>query len=127
MKFSAIAFFASLILCLHVNAATLGLPRYSDTLTTPNFVITIALHCDEGVVECDQVTYRGQAKRTGSEILLNGKTMHTKCADGVTPCRFLGYPFKNGDTNYFVYDNGRLRVVGALGKVVVDEQGEWGR
>jgi MOSC domain-containing protein YiiM len=42
----------------------------------------------------------------------------------VTPCRFLGYRFDNGDVIYEVSEDGLLRVTQG-GKVLLQEQGEW--
>lgn len=52
--------------------------------------------------------------------------MHSLCADGVTPCRFLGYEFRNGVFRYLVFESGGVRVVRG-NKVLVDEPGEWQR
>lgn len=46
------------------------------------------------------------------------------CADGVTPCRFLGYQFDNGRYRYFISDAGEL-VVSKGDKVLSTESGEW--
>jgi hypothetical protein len=48
------------------------------------------------------------------------------CADGQTPCRFLGYRFANGNEIYEVSEEGWLTVTQA-GKVLLQEQGEWQR
>jgi len=95
----------------------------ADTLRTPSFVIDIQ-GCEEGVVSCDDVVYTGTSKRTGKSIKLRGKTLHTVCADGVTPCRFLGYEFRKGGVYYRVLEDGRLLVTQGK-KVLVEEAGEW--
>jgi len=96
----------------------------ASTLTTPSFIIEITVNCAEGNVTCDNVGYVGTSKKNGKRIKLRGKTMHTLCADGVTPCRFLGYEFHNGNTQYRVLDGGELTVT--LGKkVLLEEKGEW--
>lgn len=97
----------------------------AETLTTPNFVITITRHCAEGHVSCDEVTYRGVAKKSGKAITLKGGTMHTTCADGVTPCRFLGYRFRNGDITYLVWESGVLEVRQGKDKPLLEERGVW--
>lgn len=51
--------------------------------------------------------------------------MHTLCSDGVTPCRFLGYEFMNGNIAYRVFESGLLQVVRGENEVLVEEQGEW--
>jgi hypothetical protein len=53
-----------------------------------------------------------------------GSTSHSICADGVTPCRFLGYRFQNGNTTYLVDEDGSLRVLQG-DKLLLEEQGEW--
>jgi hypothetical protein len=95
----------------------------ADTLTTPSFVIDIQ-GCEEGVISCDNVMYTGTSKKTGKSIKLRGKTLHTLCADGVTPCRFLGYEFRKGDVYYRVMEDGSLLVMQGK-KILVEETGEW--
>jgi hypothetical protein len=117
MKPIAISLLITLALCSLVNAA--------ETLTTANYVVTISVNCEEGNVTCDDVTYHGVSKKTGKAITLKGTTMHTKCADGETPCRFLGYEFKNGDITYRALVPGLLQVVKGGSKVLLEEEGEW--
>lgn len=97
---------------------------WAGTLTTPSFVIDIKENCEEGNVGCDNVSYVGTNKKTGNSIKLRGNTMHTLCADGVTPCRFLGYEFKNGAIYYRVSEDGELLVMQGK-KVLVQEKGDW--
>ena len=117
---------AQAVACLLLAATLWGGPglAHADTLTTRSFSIQIQVNCAEGDVVCDDVTYRGKNRRTGQSLVLKGKTMHSLCADGVTPCRFLGYEFKNGAYRYVVYENGGLRVTQGQ-KVLVEETGEW--
>ena len=95
-------------------------------LLTPRFRVVVERHCPEGSVVCDQVSYRGEERQTGAAINLTGSTVHSTCADGQSPCRFLGYRFVNGSVVYVVSDDGRLTVTQA-GKVVLEEQGQWQR
>lgn len=97
---------------------------HADTLTTPSFVIQIKTHCAEGDVSCDNVSYIGTSKKSGKAISLRGKTLHSLCADGVTPCRFLGYEFKSGAIRYRVLEGGELIVTQGQ-KVLVQEAGDW--
>lgn len=97
---------------------------YASTLTTPSFVIEITVNCAEGNVTCDNVTYVGTSKKTGKSITLRGKTKHSLCADGVTPCAFQGYEFANGKTYYRLLEDGSLLVVQG-NKVLLEETGKW--
>lgn len=112
--------YALLTLLFAVCADTFAASR----LTTPSFVITIDSRCEEGVVACDRVRYTGVSRKTGKSITLNGRDVHTRCADGVTPCRFLGYRFNNGAITYMVWENGMLEVTEG-GRVLVQESGQW--
>lgn len=96
----------------------------ASTLTTPTFVVQIQINCAEGNVTCDDVTYVGTNRKSGKSITLRGKTKHSMCADGVTPCHFQGYEFKNGATYYRVLEDGNLLVMQGK-KVLLEEKGEW--
>jgi hypothetical protein len=96
----------------------------AEKLNTPSFTIAITRHCTEGNVSCDNVSYIGTSKKTGKAIRLRGKTLHSLCADGVTPCRFQGYEFRSGNTYYLVTESGRLEVT-LNHKTLVSEQGQW--
>lgn len=109
------------ILCL----CFLGFSVQADTLTTKNYVVTIDRHCDEGHVSCSNVSYLGRSKISGNSIRLKGETLHSLCADGVTPCRFLGYRFKNEDIQYIVFESGLLQVRQGTDKILLEEQGVW--
>ena len=98
----------------------------ASTLTTPSFVIQIKVNCAEGDVTCDNVIYVGTSKKTGKSIRLRGKTKHSMCADGVTPCQFQGYEFKNGTAYYRVLEDGSLLVMQGK-KVLLEEKGNWER
>ena len=97
----------------------------AEELETPSYNVTIQSNCAEGEVSCDDVSYTGVNKKSGKAITLKGSTWHTLCADGVTPCRFLGYKFKNGDVTYTVSEEGVLEVVKKGNKVLFSEQGNW--
>lgn len=96
------------------------------TLDTPNYTIQVDSHCKEGNVTCDNVTYTELAKKSGATLTLTGKTLFSLCADGKTPCRFLGYQFNHGDYQYTLLEVGLMRVTqGQEHKVVVEERGKW--
>ena len=117
MRLSSIAFFVAAQLACGANAS-------ADTLITPTFEVTITVNCSEGEVDCSDVTYQGKNRKSGQSITLRGSTWHSKCADGATPCRFLGYQFRNGNVQYLVASQGLLRVTQGK-KLLVEEQGEW--
>lgn len=96
----------------------------AEVLETPSFVVKIEVRCAEGNVTCDDVLYTGTSRKTGKSISVKGRTMHSTCADGVTPCRFQGYTFNNGKVNYTVLEDGTLIVMNGK-KTLVDEKGEW--
>ncbi len=91
---------------------------------TENFQITIRSSCIEGSVTCDHVSYEGINVNTGDRIQLAGKIIYTICADGLTPCRFLGYQFSNGDYVYVVKNDGSLLVYRGE-KLILTEEGTW--
>ncbi len=95
----------------------------AEVLNTPNFTITITSKCAEGSVTCNNVSYVGVSKKSGQNISLKGKTLHTKGPDG-TPGRFLGYEFKNGAVRYLVTEEGNLTVSQGE-KILVQETGKW--
>lgn len=111
-------------------AIPMSLPLASATaqealvLDTPRYEVHIDVQCAEGTVSCDHVSYRGVHRKSGKAITLLGRTAHTTCADGETPCRFLGYEFANGPVHYFVSDAGEL-VVSEGARVLLQEAGTW--
>ncbi len=94
----------------------------AESLRTNNFQIKITRNCEEGNVSCKNVKYYGKDLRTGASISLKGKTIHSLCADGVSPCRFLGYEFRNGKFLYRVTADGNLQVFNGR-KLILQEKG----
>lgn len=122
---------ASAIIALFIHAAVVQAAEAfpSFTFETENHIVEITPRCPEGYVSCDRVEYKGIDRKTGATLALRGKTMHTTCADGVTPCRFLGYRFRNGKALHHVWDdgngeNGTLEVK-VDRKVLLMERGAW--
>jgi hypothetical protein len=97
----------------------------ASDLETPHYQVQIDTRCAEGNVTCDQVIYQGKSKVSGNSIELIGETWHTTCADGVSPCRFLGYRFRNGNVIYYVHETGYLEVIRNKAETQVSEQGQW--
>jgi hypothetical protein len=96
----------------------------SQVLDTRSFTVNIEVNCPEGAVSCDDVIYIGKNKKSGKTIRLKGQTWHTLCADGVTPCRFMGYKFASGRFSYLVTDTGTLTVSRGR-RTLIEEQGSW--
>ncbi|WP_212742587.1 hypothetical protein [Methylobacillus flagellatus] len=118
----AICLIVSLLLSAQLTAAEAG--DAQRVLHTPGYQVRITVPCAEGEVSCEQVQYHGISKRSGKAIELTGKSHHSLCTDGLTPCRFLGYVFNNGKHRYFISEDGRLLVTrGAV--VLIDEAGQW--
>ncbi|MBD1843607.1 hypothetical protein H6F89_09395 [Cyanobacteria bacterium FACHB-63] len=103
-----------------------GQAASADTLLTRDFQIFVNAECAEGNVTCNNVNYVGTNLHTGATLQLKGRTLHTTCADGVTPCRFLGYEFRNGDYSYTVTEAGRL-IVRKGERTLLNQAGTWER
>ena len=99
----------------------MGTGAIAESFNTNNFSIKITGNCLEGYVTCNNVIYQGTDLRSGKSIRLKGRTHHTICKDGVTPCRFLGYVFRNGNYLYRVTNMNVLEVYKG-GKLILSEQ-----
>lgn len=65
--------------------------------------------CKEGSVTCDNIVLEARNKNTGELLKAVGSTHHIRCTDGITPCRFIGYIFKQKDLEIFI-DNQYIQV-----------------
>lgn len=126
MSVHSVAHLASSVLCpaMVVLALVAAHTADAETLVTATSTISIRLNCAEGNVSCDDVAFTSTDRRSGRTLRLRGRTLHTLCADGVTPCRFLGYEFARGATRYTVLEEGML-VVRRGGKVLLEQAGQW--
>ena len=110
--------FASLMLAASVSSAV--------TPVKANFILGMDVQgqrlnlyhgCGEGSVTCDDMLLvapdlgrllqtkqlgRKQSKSPYAVKLYSAKTKHSLCNDGVTPCGFQGYRFKDKDVNGFI-------------------------
>ena len=111
---------------IFLTLALVAIPEVvkAATLETENFKIYITPRCAEGTVGCNNVAYQGTDKRTGKSLRLTGKQLMSMCADGKTPCRALGYEFKNGAYVYQVTEEGRLIIYRGK-RVTTNEAGKW--
>jgi len=98
------------------------------TLTTPSYLITITVNCEEGVIGCDDVSYVGVNRKNKKSIYLKGRERMHYCpgdegdGPGKTPCHHEGYEFHNGKTKYFIGDDGSLEVSQGA-KILLQEKG----
>lgn len=113
-----------LLAALLLAASAAAAQAQPQTLLTPGYRVSVEPRCAEGEVACADVEYVGRSRRSGRSIRLDGRALHTQCADGATPCRFLGWEFRNGDTVYRVFEAGEL-VVTRGDTVLLREQGRW--
>lgn len=97
----------------------------AETLITDNFTIRIEHMCEEGEVTCNTIKFIYSPIDVNKKETIMGKTMHTLCADGITPCRFQGYQFFADGAKYLIYNSGVLEVMDSEGNQLLVEQGTW--
>lgn len=97
----------------------------AETLTTDNFIIQIERGCEEGEVTCDTMRFIYSPVGIEKKQVVVGKTVHTKCAGGITPCAFQGYEFLADGAKYFIHNSGVLEVTDSEGNQLLVEQGKW--
>ncbi len=96
----------------------------AETLETASYWISVDDRSPEGDVSSTDVHSVIVDKRTREIIKLVGRTVHALGKDGVTPSHFIGYEFKAGETEYFIYSDGRLNIARAH-QSIANEIGEW--
>jgi len=111
-------------LLLAVACAAVDAKPRTRVLETFHYRVTITIPCPATELTCDRVGYRALDKRSGGSMTLTGRTEHEMCADGHTPCRFLGYVFTRKSFRYFVSEGGEL-IVNKGQKEVLRELGRW--
>ena len=107
----------------------------AETLVLPTMKILVVPQCEEGEVSCQTVRFsvvenvekaeKGEKVESGKSREYTGGALHTACADGVTPCHFLGYEFETADAQYRLLESGYLIVRSLDGKSLYTEQGRW--
>ena len=74
--------------------------------SSKTYEFSIERRCEEGRVSCDNVLLKKLNKKTGERLKIIGATHHSKCADGFSPCRFVGYIFEKDGLRIFIdYQN----------------------
>ena len=97
----------------------------SEIFVSDNFRVEITSNCSEGNVTCDNVDFIVTLPGFTEKQTYKGSTIHTTCADGISPCRFLGYKFKTTNTQYFIYGAGYIQVLDHENNPLLSELGEW--
>jgi hypothetical protein len=97
---------------------------HAETLETRTYTVEITPLCGERVTDCEQFAYADTHKRTGSHLNMVGKPGQRPCPPGNAPCDPLGWQFHDGNTSYFVGQDGWL-IVTQGNKTILREQGAW--
>ena len=87
------------------RAANITCPDEQESclvIETASYRIT-NITCPEYVVSCEGNPTILENKITGKTKTVYGKTMHTTCKDGVTPCKYLGYKFSDGRFEFYLW------------------------
>jgi len=109
------------VLCLLLSSELIAGERL---LVTPSYQLKMDSRCAEGEVSCAHYTLQGRERHSGEPLMLQGRSMHTTCADGETPCRFLGYRFDAPERSFLITEDGLLNIY--LGdSLILHEQGRW--
>jgi len=98
---------------------------FGETLITDNFTIQIEHGCKEGEVTCEKIKFTYSPAGIEQKKIVMGKSLHTKCADGITPCAFQGYEFLADGAKYVIYKSGVLEVIDNENNQLLVEQGKW--
>lgn len=112
-------------LCLALLLFAASGPLLAQTWVSNRYVIELDRQCLEGDVTCDMYEITLVDRSRGERQVMYGQTLHTVCADGVSPCRFMGYQFAGKDLRYRLYETGTLEVYDRDNKIVRSERGEW--
>lgn len=97
----------------------------AETLLTPQHELRIESLCPEGEVSCQRLLMHITPRGGDETVTIGGESLHRPCADGLTPCRFLGYRFTSSCRVYSVLADGRLRITDRAGVLLSEEAGTW--
>ncbi len=112
--------FAGLMMLMFVPVAS------ASYLVTDSYVLAIKKKCGEGHVTCDRALLVMKSKSSGNTLLMRGQTLHRMCADGITPCQFVGFRFQHAGVTYTVFEPGTLMITQA-NETLLEERGRWYR
>ncbi|WP_414147513.1 hypothetical protein ACMGGR_18270 [Erwinia sp. BNK-24-b] len=77
-------------------------PESTGIFDSPKYIARITTWCEEGNLDCDDVTLDSKSKISGKSIFLHGSTVNVNCPD---VCDFRGYKFENNGYLYYFVDN----------------------
>ena len=100
---------------------------HAGELVTPSAKAIITQLCEEGEVTCSKVKLELIEISSDTTLHAFGKTRHSKCRDGTTPCTFQGWEFynKNGVATIFITSAGTVTMKSQEGEVTFEESGTW--
>ena len=98
---------------------------HAETLQTTSYRIGVEWRCEQNSVTCDNVFFTVLNLETEEQMIYVGRTHHSICADGVTPCKFQGYSFQVESGLFRIYSRGELEIIASDGEILVAESGRW--
>mgnify|MGYP000465112909 CR=1 FL=1 len=100
---------------------------HADVLVTPSAKAIITQLCEEGEVTCSEVKLELVEVSSDTTLHAFGKTLHSTCSDGTTPCAFQGWEFyhQNGVASIFISPVGKVTMQNQDGEVTFEESGTW--
>ncbi len=101
-----------------------GLTAGERMLVTPSYQLKMDSRCAEGELSCAHYTLQGHERHSGEPLMLQGRSIHTPCADTETPCRFLGYRFDEPERSFLITEDGLLNIYHG-DSLILHEQGRW--
>jgi hypothetical protein len=100
-----------------------SVPAQILALETTSYSIRIEVYCEEGLVTCKKVRYKGSNRRTNQSVSIWGRTVPATCRD-TAPCSLQGYEFNREKFGYYVTKDGAL-IVSKGSRTVLREKGTW--
>lgn len=110
-----------IVLLLAIFTSAVG----AETLLTDTYSIQIQRECEEGNVTCDKIRFTYTVAGSDAPRVAMGSTVHSTCADGITPCAFRGYAFSSESHQFFILSSGTLEVMDYEGNLLLTEPGAW--
>lgn len=77
-------------------------PGTVNTFDSASYTARITVWCEEGHLDCNDVTLDSHSKISGKNILLRGSTVNVNCPE---VCDFRGYNFENKGYDYYFVDD----------------------